>query len=69
MYAAKSAGKGRAAFLEADPVLVQPGTRKSSHSRDLLRTFTASLRKKLEEDPSHPRHLITEPGVGYRFVC
>ena len=33
-----------------------------------LRTFVATLRKKLEEDPSDPRHLVTEPGVGYRFM-
>ena len=32
-----------------------------------LRVYVASLRKKLERDPSHPRHLITEPGIGYRF--
>ena len=32
-----------------------------------LRVYTAQLRRKLEEDPSHPRHLITEPGMGYRF--
>ena len=32
-----------------------------------LRVYVASLRKKLEPDPSQPRHLITEPGVGYRF--
>ncbi|MBB6627775.1 response regulator transcription factor [Nocardioides sp. KIGAM211] len=32
-----------------------------------LRTYVATLRKKLEEDPAHPRHLITEPGIGYRF--
>jgi two-component system KDP operon response regulator KdpE len=32
-----------------------------------LRTFLGTLRKKLEADPSHPRHLLTEPGVGYRF--
>lgn len=32
-----------------------------------LRVYVASLRKKLETDPSHPRHLITEPGIGYRF--
>ena len=28
----------------------------------------ANLRKKLEAEPSRPRHLITEPGMGYRFV-
>jgi DNA-binding response OmpR family regulator len=32
-----------------------------------LRTYMAQLRRKLEDDPSHPRHLITEPGMGYRF--
>ena len=32
-----------------------------------LRVYVASLRKKLEPDPSQPRHLITQPGVGYRF--
>jgi two-component system KDP operon response regulator KdpE len=25
------------------------------------------LRRKLEPDPSHPVHLLTEPGMGYRF--
>ena len=33
-----------------------------------LRVYMAQLRRKLEPDPSHPRHLITEPGMGYRFV-
>ena len=32
-----------------------------------LRVYMAQLRRKLESEPSHPRHLITEPGVGYRF--
>ncbi len=32
-----------------------------------LRVYLAQLRRKLEPDPSHPRHLITEPGMGYRF--
>jgi two-component system KDP operon response regulator KdpE len=27
----------------------------------------AQLRQKLEADPARPRHLITEPGVGYRL--
>jgi two-component system KDP operon response regulator KdpE len=33
-----------------------------------LRVYMAQLRRKLEADPSHPRHLITEPGLGYRFA-
>jgi len=32
-----------------------------------LRVYVGGLRKKLEDDPSSPRHLITEPGMGYRF--
>ena len=32
-----------------------------------LRVYVGGLRKKLEDDPSTPRHLITEPGIGYRF--
>ncbi|MDJ1130822.1 response regulator [Streptomyces iconiensis] len=32
-----------------------------------LRVYMAQLRRKLETDPSHPRHFVTEPGMGYRF--
>ncbi|GAA2630149.1 response regulator [Dactylosporangium fulvum] len=32
-----------------------------------LRQYLTQLRHKLEEDPSRPRHLLTEPGMGYRF--
>ncbi|GGS12297.1 DNA-binding response regulator [Streptomyces aureoverticillatus] len=32
-----------------------------------LRVYMAQLRRKLEPDPAHPRHLITAPGMGYRF--
>ncbi len=32
-----------------------------------LRVYLAQLRRKLEAEPSRPRHLITEPGMGYRF--
>jgi two-component system KDP operon response regulator KdpE len=32
-----------------------------------LRVYLAQLRRKLEPDPSRPRYLLTEPGMGYRF--
>ena len=34
-----------------------------------LRQYLARLRRKLEDDPAHPRQLLTEPGMGYRFVA
>jgi two-component system KDP operon response regulator KdpE len=34
---------------------------------EYLRVFIGQLRKKLEPDPSSPRHLLTEPWIGYRF--
>jgi two-component system KDP operon response regulator KdpE len=33
-----------------------------------LRVYLAQLRKKIEDDPNRPVHLLTESGVGYRFV-
>jgi len=37
------------------------------HETNYLRQYMAQLRRKLEDDPARPRHLITEPGMGYRF--
>lgn len=34
-----------------------------------LRVFIAQLRKKIETDPNRPELILTESGVGYRFVC
>lgn len=41
----------------------------SEHITDTgyLRLYIAQLRKKLEPDPSHPRFILTESGMGYRF--
>ena len=33
-----------------------------------LRVFVAQLRKKIEQNPNQPKHLLTESGVGYRFL-
>ncbi|MEO6924596.1 MAG: response regulator transcription factor, partial [Bryocella sp.] len=35
---------------------------------DYLRTFVRQLRKKIEDDPSNPKYLLTDPYVGYRFT-
>jgi two-component system KDP operon response regulator KdpE len=42
----------------------------SNHSEDAhyVRVYMGHLRKKIEADPSQPRHLVTETGIGYRFV-
>ena len=42
-----------------------PGHADDSH---YVRVHMANLRKKIEADPSMPRHIITESGIGYRFV-
>ncbi len=39
-----------------------PAYEKETH---YLRVYAAQLRRKLEDDPAHPRHLITTPGLGY----
>ena len=33
-----------------------------------LRVYGNQLRRKLEADPARPRHILTEPGIGYRLV-
>lgn len=42
-----------------------PGRESETH---YLRLYMAQLRKKLEPEPARPRHLLTEPGMGYRLV-
>jgi len=39
-----------------------------SGEAEYLRVYINRLRHKLEADPANPRYLLTEPGVGYRFV-
>ena len=39
-----------------------PGYERETH---YLRVYAAQLRRKLEDDPAHPRHLITSSGLGY----
>jgi two-component system KDP operon response regulator KdpE len=54
--------------LITQPSLLQrvwgPGYETQTH---YLRQYMAHLRRKLEDNPARPRHLLTEPGMGYRF--
>lgn len=34
-----------------------------------LRVYVGNLRRKIETDPTQPKHIITEPGVGYRLIA
>ncbi|MBK7765647.1 MAG: two-component system response regulator KdpE [Sulfuritalea sp.] len=42
-----------------------------NHAEDAhyVRVYMGQLRKKIEADPARPRHILTETGVGYRFVA
>jgi two-component system KDP operon response regulator KdpE len=51
-------------------VLLQDVWGKNYDDQDaaLLRRVITELRKKIEPNPSLPKYIITEPGIGYRFV-
>jgi len=36
---------------------------------EYLRVYVRQLRKKLEAEPERPQHILTEPGIGYRFIA
>ncbi len=40
----------------------------SSEQTEYVRVFINQLRRKIEPDPQHPKYILTEPWVGYRFV-
>ncbi len=48
--------------------LIASAWREGEGSIASLRFHVAALRRKLEEDPAQPRHLVTETGVGYRLL-
>ncbi|MBU4337430.1 MAG: response regulator [Actinobacteria bacterium] len=63
-------------LLVRNPDRLVPGARLLSEvwgpgyqeQTNYLRVYMAQLRRKLEVEPARPRHLVTEPGLGYRFV-
>jgi two-component system KDP operon response regulator KdpE len=51
--------------LEILTDVCEPGRLKEEH---YLRVYVRNLRQKLEKDPGRPRHILTEPSLGYRLV-
>lgn len=60
----KHAGK----VVTQTQILAEVWGKTATHNSHYLRIYIGQLRKKIEEDPSHPQHLLTEPGVGYRII-
>lgn len=49
-------------------LLVEVWGPQHSEQAQYLRVYMAQLRRKLEKDSARPRHLLTEPGIGYRLM-
>jgi two-component system KDP operon response regulator KdpE len=60
---ARSAGK----VLSHSVLLQRVWGPEYGEESDYLWAYVRRLRRKIEADPDHPRYLLTEPGVGYRF--
>ena len=60
---------GRGKVLTHKDLLVSVWGPAHADDTQYLRVFVGQLRQKLERDPSSPKILLTEPGVGYRFIA
>lgn len=60
--------KGAGRVLTPKHLLTKVWGPANSDDIQYLRNYVAQLRQKLEPDPARPRHIVTEPGVGYRFL-
>jgi two-component system, OmpR family, KDP operon response regulator KdpE len=59
--------RNRGRLVERESLLNEVRGPLHEAATNYLRVYLAQLRRKLEDDPSHPRHLLTEAGMGYRF--
>jgi two-component system KDP operon response regulator KdpE len=55
-------------LVTRDAILTEVWGPHHTNDSGYLRVYLAQLRKKLEPEPSHPRYLLTESGMGYRFT-
>jgi two-component system, OmpR family, KDP operon response regulator KdpE len=63
-YLASNAGR----VLTHSTILDHVWGPEDSYHTEYLRVYIRQLRKKLEKDPEQPEIIITEPGIGYRFI-
>ena len=59
--------RNRGKLVGRDELLTQVWGPAYAKETQYLRVYLAQLRRKLEDDPARPRHLLTEAGMGYRF--
>ncbi|WP_158845778.1 response regulator [Saccharothrix deserti] len=59
--------RARGEVISAQRLLTEVWGPNYTSATHYLRVYLVQLRRKLEPDPAHPRHLLTEPGQGYRF--
>lgn len=55
--------------ITTDQVIARVWRDSPATTPDTVRVHVASLRKKIEPDPSNPQYIVTEPWVGYRFIA
>jgi two-component system KDP operon response regulator KdpE len=59
--------RNRGTLVGHKPLLHEVWGQAYASETHYLRVYLAQLRRKLEPQPSRPRHLLTEAGMGYRF--
>ena len=62
-----AANHGR--VLTHQSILVNVWDPADANHTEYLRVYMRQLRKKLEADPERPQYILTEPGIGYRFIA
>lgn len=64
----RALSKGHGQVVAQEQILKEVWGPNALNNPHYLRIYIGQLRKKLELDPSNPKHILTEPGVGYRIV-
>jgi two-component system KDP operon response regulator KdpE len=62
-----AANHGR--VLTHQSILTNVWGQEDADHTEYLRVYMRQLRKKLEADPERPQYILTEPGIGYRFIA